>query len=130
MATIPRPASLARVSIALPTGCLLVTAYLTVALRSQVDPVANVVSDYVFYHPGGALYVLAVVLLCAVFPTNRLPGDSSLSGDLHRVAGGTYFGSLPLAGWHISKALRADPRLRQPRTQPPGRPREPAGTRG
>ncbi|MFD9741274.1 DUF998 domain-containing protein [Umezawaea sp. NPDC059074] len=147
MATIPRPASLARVSIALLTGCLLVAAYLTVALRSQVNPVANVVSDYVFYHPGGALYVLAVLLLvagggvvaagltalgvhrshlltlllglwcsglllCAVFPTNRLPGDSSFSGDVHRLAGGTFLTSLPLAGWQLAKALRADPRLR------------------
>jgi hypothetical protein len=147
VATIPRSASLARVSIALLTGSLLVAAYLTVALRSQVDPVANVVSDYVFYHPGGALYVAAVVLLitggaavvagltslgvhrsrlldvllglwcaglllCAVFPTNRLAGDSSFSGDLHRLAGGTFLTSLPLAGWQLAKALRADPRLR------------------
>ena len=146
---LPRSATapLARTSIALLTGCLLVTAYLTVALRAQVSPIANVVSDYVFYHPGGALYVLAVVLLtaggavvvaglaslgvprsrllnlffglwytglllCAVFPTNRLSGDSSFSGDLHRLGGGTFLTSLPLAGWQLAKALRDDPRLR------------------
>ncbi|MEO6081664.1 MAG: DUF998 domain-containing protein [Umezawaea sp.] len=140
-------ASLARISIALLTGCLLITAYLTVALNSQVDPVATVVSDYVFYRHGGVLYVLAVVLLagggvavvagvaslgvrgsrprtlllglwcsglllCAAFPTNRLSGESSFSGDLHRLAGGTFLTSLPLAGWQLAKALRSHPGLR------------------
>ncbi|HEY0449167.1 DUF998 domain-containing protein [Actinophytocola sp.] len=138
---------LARVSIALLAGSLLVGFYLTVALRAQVSPIANVVSDYVFYGPGDVLYVLAVLLLlaggvavlaclpalgvpgsrlrtvlfslwgwglllCAVFPTNRTSGDSSFSGDIHRIAGGTFLTSLPIAAWHLSRALRADPRLR------------------
>jgi hypothetical protein len=135
---------LARVSVALLAGSLLVGAYLTVALRAEVNPVANVVSDYVFYGAGDVLYVLAVLLLlaggvaavaclparrspllnvffclwgaglllCAVFPTNRTSGDSTFSGDLHRLAGGTFLTSLPLAAWQLAKTLRADPRLR------------------
>ncbi|MEU5694811.1 DUF998 domain-containing protein [Actinosynnema sp. NPDC020468] len=144
MTTLPRSAP-ARASIALLAGCLLVSGYLTVALRSQVDPVANVVSDYVFYRPG--LLVAAVLLLvcagvaalvglarlgvprsrpvlvlsglwcaglllCAVFPTNRVSGESSFSGDVHRLAGATFLTSLPLAAWHLARALRADRRLR------------------
>jgi len=142
-ATVP----LARVSIALLAGSLLVGAYLTVALRAEVSPIANVVSDYVFYRPGGVLYVLAVLLLlaggvavlaglpalgvprsrlrnvlfglwgwglllCAVFPTNRTSGDSTFSGEIHRLAGGTFLTSLPLAAWHLARALRTDAHLR------------------
>jgi hypothetical protein len=128
--------TLARASVALLTGSLLVSAYMTVALRSSVDPVANVVSDYVFYRPGGSLFVLAVLLLvlggaallagmtglgfprprsvlalfglwqaglllCAVFPTNRTAGSSTLSGEIHRLADATFLTSLPIAGWKL-----------------------------
>lgn len=139
----------ARWAVALLAGSLLVSAYLTVALRAEVSPVANVVSDYVLYRPGNVLFVLAVLLLlaggvtlvtclpelgvprsrlrnvlfglwatglllCAVFPTNRTTGDSTFSGEVHRFAGATFLTSLPLAGWHLARTLRATPRFRGP----------------
>lgn len=140
-------AALTRASLALLAGSLLVAGYLTVALRSTVDPVTTVMSDYVFHHPGGPLFVVMIVLLvlgggallagliglgvpcttsvrtlfglwymglllCAVFPTNRTADSSSLSGDIHRLAGGTFLVSLPMAGWRIATAVRHDPRWR------------------
>jgi hypothetical protein len=53
----------ARLGIVLVCAASLVVGYLDVVLLHRVDPVADPVSDYVFYGPGEPLFVLAVLLM-------------------------------------------------------------------
>lgn len=60
----PAPAirALTSAGIASVSGALFVLAYLTVALRAQVDPITEPVSDDVFQPPGDFLFVVAILL--------------------------------------------------------------------
>jgi hypothetical protein len=59
----PAASRYALLGIVLVTCAVLVTGYLTIALWRQVDPVTTPVSEYVYYRPGGVLFVLSVLLL-------------------------------------------------------------------
>jgi hypothetical protein len=49
------------------------------------------------------------LLLCAVFPGNRLASDPTVSGEIHRFGGAVFFTCLPLAGWRLARSLLRHP---------------------
>jgi hypothetical protein len=68
----------------LAAGAQVVVGYLTFGLASEVDPIHDPVSDYVFYGAGQPLFILAVLLV--------LTGGGALATAAH-LAG------LPRTGW-------------------------------
>jgi hypothetical protein len=51
----------------------------------------------------------AGLLLCAVFPGNRIASDPTVSGEIHRFGGAVFFTCLPLAGWRLARSLLRHP---------------------
>lgn len=51
----------------------------------------------------------AGLLVCAVFPANRIASDPTVSGELHRFGGALLFTCLPLAGRHLARSLHNHP---------------------
>lgn len=92
------------------------------------DPVADVISDYALHPSSAPWFALCVLLLatggtaaltglprswafrawqggavlCVVFPANA-DGESTFSGDVHRLAGGALLASLPVVGWGVAR---------------------------
>ena len=58
-----RAGAFARLAVVLVSSAQLVICYLTVALWQQVDPIWNPVSDYAFFGPGEAWFVVAILLV-------------------------------------------------------------------
>ncbi|WP_037263940.1 DUF998 domain-containing protein [Kibdelosporangium aridum] len=52
----------------------------------------------------------AGLLLCVVFPGDRLVTDQTLSGHIHRFGGAVLFTCLPVACWLLARSLRSEPR--------------------
>jgi hypothetical protein len=51
----------------------------------------------------------AGLLLCAVFPGNRIASDPTVSGEIHRLGGAVFFTCLPVAGWRLARSLLRHP---------------------
>jgi hypothetical protein len=54
----------------------------------------------------------AGLLICAVFPGNRIASDPTVSGEIHRFGGALFFTCFPLAGWQLARSLRNHPQWR------------------
>ena len=55
----------------------------------------------------------AGLALCAVFPTNRVTGHSTLAGEIHRTGGALYLACLPLAALHLTRLIPDHPHWTQ-----------------